>query len=857
MDSHFDLPNELWTEVFQDLHPSILVCVHCVSRRFYAISHPILFRSLVLDPDRHAAVGNRDFLGMLHVYTAPHIRKYVRSLSVSFQFGRLTRSQRVPDGVGTSTSLIDPMFQSIPRFTSLRVLECTFRANWTVDLTNLGLHALPMLDKLMISGCSLLCPVDPLPSDKRIRVAHFAYTAIPGMSHQPAQHRAGQESVGSRSFLSSLEPTCLRELTLHPTFDVSPGAWLALDQDLYSSFTALRKVDITCDGPFLGPIRTFLSALPALQDIVLHGAFRNVRDVTLDTPVSWDSNVSANETIMRQVRTYTGPTEYLSVLPVPALTSLTLTSANCFCEVNALLGRVSTSTVKHLSLLLPLGHVHEWIDTSQEQEEPVRKFFSSNFPRLESLHLRASDNACDDEEMLVAFEVLLGEVEEDVPSALISILRAASESESEHIRLRHAVVEWNIAPATAAALPDLAGLLDRLVHAAPRVLELEFEGSAGQLGTDRAAPVAFAKGGKAETRLVHLLHDHLIQPAFKLQASSRARNLRDDHPLISYKNAANPPSSSSRAKLVQYPSRRASRGLQTCRIKPWISIADEFHRQTHWHRISLATSRSRPTERPEPRLPLDLEREIFELTAHLYPETRPRLLLVARRVRCWLEPLLYKTLVVDGLHEAHRIVSLATTKPPGFFAGITRRLVLSADSHTPTQILALCKGVTHLAIEDDILREQWQCIHPFFFSLEHVQRLAFAARELRTFDPTAPVFSHLTHLTLLDCSYDKLPPFVSALPSLTHLALFHPPTCSIVQDLLADCPHLRLMVLIAPSRHWAVVAAGSTPRPRTLTDERLVICVSKDWKEGVGEGYTYWDVAEIFLRDKQRGAVDG
>ncbi|KAJ7059660.1 hypothetical protein C8F01DRAFT_1254576 [Mycena amicta] len=743
MDSHFDLPNELWTEVFQDLHRSILVCVHCVSRRFYAISHPILFRSLVLDPDRHAAVGNRDFLGMLDVYTAPHIRKYVRSLSVSFQFGRLTRSQRVPGGGGMSTSLIDPMLQSIPRFTSLRVLECTFPANWTVDLTNLGLHALPMLDKLTISGCSLLCPVAPIPSDKRIRVAHFAYTAIPGMHHQPTQRRADQESAGSdyRSFLSALEPTCLRELTLHPTFDVSPGAWLALDQDLHSSFTALRKVDITCDGPFLGPIRAFLSALPALQDIVLHGAFRNVRDVTLDIPVSWDNNTSANDTVMRRVRTYTGPAEYLSVLPVPALTSLTLTSANCFCEVNALLGRVSTSTVKHLSLLLPLGHVHEWTDAFHEQEEPVRKFFRSKFPRLESLHLRASDNACDDEEKLDAFDVLLDEVEEDVPSALISILRAASETESEHIQLRHAVVDWNIAPATAAALPDLAGLLDRLVHAAPRVLDLK--------------------------------------------------------------------------------------------IKP-----------------------SRPTE---PRLPLDLEREIFELTGRLYPETRPNLLLVARRVQCWLEPLLYETLVIDGFHEAHRIASLATSRPPDFFARITRRLVLSADSHTPTDILALCKGVTHLAIEDDILREHWPRIHPIFFSLEHVQCLVFAARELRISDPTAPVFSHLTHLTLLDCSYDKLRPFVSSLPSLTHLALFHwdPPTCFIVEDFLTDCPRLRIMVLIASSHHTAVLAAGSTPRPRMLTDERLVICVSNDWKEGVREGHTYWNVAEVFLRDKRRGAVDG
>ncbi|KAJ7059415.1 hypothetical protein C8F01DRAFT_214559 [Mycena amicta] len=248
---------------------------------------------------------------------------------------------------------------------------------------------------------------------------------------------------------------------------------------------------------------------------------------------------------------------------------------------------------------------------------------------------------------------------------------------------------------------------------------------------------------------------------------------------------------------------------------------------------SFASSPSTVMSKTEPRLPEDLERVIFEMTACLHPAARPNLLLVARRVKSWLEPLLYKTLVVDGLTSAHHIVSLATSRPPDFFAKITRRLALSADSHTPTNILSLCKGVTHLAIADDILREHQWSIQPVLWSLRNVERLVFAARELRCLDASAPVFSLLTHLTLLDFSYDKLPPFVSALPSLTHLALLQPPTCAIVQEFLVECPRLRILVLLASSRHWANVAASSTsPRPKTLTDDRLVICVSKGWKEG-------------------------
>ncbi|KAJ7059447.1 hypothetical protein C8F01DRAFT_1370382 [Mycena amicta] len=297
--------------------------------------------------------------------------------------------------------------------------------------------------------------------------------------------------------------------------------------------------------------------------------------------------------------------------------------------------------------------------------------------------------------------------------------------------------------------------------------------------------------------------------------------------------------------------------LPRCDVPPLVLIDISNGRGDDKNGARFSASSSTVMGKTEPRLPEDLEREIFELTGCLYHVTWPRLLLVARRVKSWLEPLLYKTLVVDGLSTAHHIASLATCRPPDFFAKVVRRLALSADSHTPTNILSLCKGVTHLAIADDILREHQWSINPVLFSLRNVERLVFAARELRCLDASAPVFSQLTHLTLLDFSYDKLPPFVSALPSLTHLALLQPPTCSIVQEFLAECPRLQILVLIASSLHWAIVAAASTtPRPTTLTDDRLVICVSKDWKEGVSEGHTYWDVAEEFVRDKRNGSVD-
>jgi hypothetical protein len=41
------------------------------------------------------------------------------------------------------------------------------------------------------------------------------------------------------------------------------------------------------------------------------------------------------------------------------------------------------------------------------------------------------------------------------------------------------------------------------------------------------------------------------------------------------------------------------------------------------------------SDRCSPHLPLELEREVFETAAELYPETIPNLLLVAARVLKW------------------------------------------------------------------------------------------------------------------------------------------------------------------------------------------------------------------------------
>ncbi|KAF7377257.1 hypothetical protein MSAN_00146000 [Mycena sanguinolenta] len=97
-------------------------------------------------------------------------------------------------------------------------------------------------------------------------------------------------------------------------------------------------------------------------------------------------------------------------------------------------------------------------------------------------------------------------------------------------------------------------------------------------------------------------------------------------------------------------------------------------------------------------LPADLERTIFEITAFAAPECIPRLVLVAWRVKIWLEPILYRTLVIEG--KRHNLIPFLDTlasKPAAFFADSTRHLFMDDfDPSAMRAILSACSQVENL-----------------------------------------------------------------------------------------------------------------------------------------------------------------
>ncbi|KAJ7246779.1 hypothetical protein B0H12DRAFT_753350 [Mycena haematopus] len=444
-----DLPNELWFEIFENLSRDALRSVHGVSSLFHDISHPLFFRDLILDPDRHDVASSDEFIQRLNLYSSVPIANHVRRLSVSFQFGRwFRRGGRLFAALNSPDALHAPLLQTIPCFQNLRILECSFRFNSEVHFANLGLQALPFIQELHIHGGKLYCPSTPTAS--KIRVAHFTFTAIPGIFLECRR----ENEVAPRSFLSILDPETLRSLTLSPSYDCSPAAWLAYDRDLFATFRNLSTVNIGCDGPFLRQVHAFLAQLPALQHLTIAGCFRRYTEFV---PVP-------DEALSRGLQSYTGPCEYIPIFLTGTTCERIAINACCTLDEvrRALEDTPCTSAVTDLSLRLSLAG-------ACTLTAPHELF--ALLPRLASLRIAISDSPLDDDD-----EDVFDAAETFDPAALSNLADILGGMLRAPVALTLAVIAWDLHLDTVRMIPDFEELHHTLEGASSKVEVVRFEG---------------------------------------------------------------------------------------------------------------------------------------------------------------------------------------------------------------------------------------------------------------------------------------------------------------------------------------------------------------------------------------------
>ncbi|KAF7293128.1 Zn(2)-C6 fungal-type domain-containing protein [Mycena kentingensis (nom. inval.)] len=267
----------------------------------------------------------------------------------------------------------------------------------------------------------------------------------------------------------------------------------------------------------------------------------------------------------------------------------------------------------------------------------------------------------------------------------------------------------------------------------------------------------------------------------------------------------------------------------------------------------------RPMPEDEPRLPPELEREIFVFALSPDDDDSARnLLLVARRVHEWLEPLLHRTVWSRNSKKLRRI---ALNKPPSFLQTAVRRVILTGYHQGLSPLLLQCTGITSIAFTSD--RLYIAELSPLF-SLCRLQRMAMTITPYFPADAypalhelaTTPTFASLTHFDIIE-NIDgdpRLLPFLTALPALTHLSVNDDLPEDTARALLGGCTQLKVLVRLSGMYRQLRALEKDLP---VRDDPRLVLCVFVNWWDAVLDEETFWDEAEEFVRQKTAGDIPG
>ncbi|KAF7368048.1 hypothetical protein MSAN_00870700 [Mycena sanguinolenta] len=270
----------------------------------------------------------------------------------------------------------------------------------------------------------------------------------------------------------------------------------------------------------------------------------------------------------------------------------------------------------------------------------------------------------------------------------------------------------------------------------------------------------------------------------------------------------------------------------------------------------------------DPRLPPELERKVFKIAGLARPTGIPALMPVARRVKGWVEPLLYRVVLLAdaSMNELHNLALPIVTvdaleKRPHTCLQHVRSLFINGKLVGENKLenwLLACTGVTNLYA-------QFLCTPKILPSLSGFTNIRYLTIDFRALcGPTVPLplFLTVTHLELLDftneCkgkSADRLCQNLSFIPCLTHIAF------NMYLDTLAShaavCAMAQLQCIVFLSI-WE--SFDGSP----LLDDSRFVCIKddselgyySDWLYGVVFGEDYWTFAEAFLAARRAGTID-
>ncbi|KAJ3495665.1 hypothetical protein NMY22_g19907 [Coprinellus aureogranulatus] len=282
-------------------------------------------------------------------------------------------------------------------------------------------------------------------------------------------------------------------------------------------------------------------------------------------------------------------------------------------------------------------------------------------------------------------------------------------------------------------------------------------------------------------------------------------------------------------------------------------------------------------------LPEDVVRLMFQVAAAQVPRGGIICALVSKQVKSWVEPILYRDVVVDRRGRFHRtVMAYRTTKPPNFFATHVKSLFFDDETLARTRsamhILERCHSVQSLALwepERSLCLELESLFTSKLLAPTHLSISAgiFGSRGAKF---SHPIFKQVTRLridwgpTPKEAEWDWRT--LRALTRLTHLAVVLPfhwyggafrPTLSVI---LPNCPSNLEVLVISPysldrkdevlsmnrgavDHRLVVQSNNSEHQPFTVTMESDEI--REEWERPSTCKTTLWSKAEELIRSRQ------
>ncbi|KAJ7737351.1 hypothetical protein B0H16DRAFT_1891686 [Mycena metata] len=262
-----------------------------------------------------------------------------------------------------------------------------------------------------------------------------------------------------------------------------------------------------------------------------------------------------------------------------------------------------------------------------------------------------------------------------------------------------------------------------------------------------------------------------------------------------------------------------------------------------------------------PVLPMDIEREVFEATAYFHHKSIPTLLLVAHRVKKWVEPLLYRVVVFtharvrnDDFTTRLSIALQSRTRSHSdsdLLRHVHHLLFTQTDSRPLHEVLAKCTAVQNLVL---LHFPRDSGFLPLISGMP-LRRLTTTLSDLffpAPIDFAHPLFAHLTHLELVDnfrqSDWDGWKG-LALIPNLTHLAFLFEIPAPIINGALADCPALQILIIL---ESWPTEVSVQDPRFLIMKAPPLF----EDWNIGARGGDDLWVRAEKFIARRKSSEVE-